>query len=315
MSPPPEPFPLVRARRNGSSPCGQGRVALLAGSGRPRSALAPPRRALLALPALALLRPPGAAAAGLSLPATALTQGGLVIGSAAPGTRLTLDGRAVRVGPGGEFAFGFGRDHGPAAILGVTPPGGRGTEALHRLAIAPRQWEVQHITGLPPAQVTPDAKTLERIRAERARLAAARATESGLTEFARGFLWPARGRISGVFGSQRILNGEPRQPHYGFDIAAPTGTPVFAAAAGRVTLAAEFFFFGRLIVLDHGHGVSTLYAHLSAVEVAEGDAVPAGARIGAIGATGRATGPHLHFGLSWHDTWLDPERVLPAAEG
>lgn len=263
-----------------------------------------PRRSLLALPVLA---------AALPARAAAYAQGALVTGRLAPGTRLALDGRAVRVGPGGEYAFGFGRDHGPEAVLGVTPPGGR-TEQ-HRLLVEKRQWPVQAITGLPPKQVTPDAEALQRITAERARLAAARATDSALTHFAEGFVLPARGRVSGVFGSQRILNGEPRQPHYGFDIAAPTGTPLHAAGAGTVTLAAEFFFFGRIIVLDHGQGVNTLYAHCSAVEVAEGQRVKAGQRIGAIGATGRVTGPHLHFGLSWYATWLDPQPVLPPVEG
>ena len=113
-------------------------------------------------------------------------------------------------------------------------------------------------------------------------LAAARAVDSARTDFARGFDWPARGRISGVFGSQRVLNGQPRQPHYGFDIAAPTGTPVLAAASGRVTLADEFFFFGKLLVIDHGHGVNTLYAHLSALHATEGKEVAQGERVAAV---------------------------------
>ncbi|WP_135468271.1 M23 family metallopeptidase [Crenalkalicoccus roseus] len=269
------------------------------------------RRALLALPALALL--PRRAGAQLALGPKGLAQGGFVTGGAAPGTRLALDGRAVRVGPGGEFAFGFGRDHGPEAVLTVTPPGGRAQ--AQRLAIAKREWDVQHITGLPPAQVTPDEAALRRIRAERERLAAVRAVDSARVDFAQGFVWPARGRISGVFGSQRVLNGQPRQPHYGLDIAGPTGTPVMASATGQVTLAAEFFFFGRLVVLDHGHGVHTLYAHLSEIAVAEGEVVEAGRRIGAIGATGRVTGPHLHFSLAWYATWLDPQPVLPPVQG
>ena len=267
------------------------------------------RRGLLALPALALL--PRGTGAAVSPGAGGLSQGGFVTGGAMPGTRMVLDGRMVRVGPGGEFAFGFGRNHGPVAMLTVTSPDGRAE--MQRLTIAPREWDVQRITGLPPAQVTPDARTLARIKAERARLVAARATDSTLIGFARGFVWPVHGRISGVFGSQRILNGKPRQPHYGLDVAAPTGTPVHAAAEGTVTLAAHFFFFGKLVVLDHGHGVNTLYAHLSALDVTEGETVAAGQRLGAVGATGRVTGPHLHFGLSWYDTWLDPQPVLPVA--
>lgn len=238
-------------------------------------------------------------------------QGALIVGRAAPGTRLALDGRAVRVGADGAFVFGFSRDHGAEATLSIIHPDGR--REVRRLEVARRQWAVQHITGLPPAQVTPDAAALARIRAERERLAAARVTDSARTDFARGFDWPARGRISGVFGSQRILNGQPRQPHLGFDIAAPTGTPVLAAASGRVTLAGEFFFFGRLLVVDHGHGVNTLYAHLSEIAAREGAEIEQGERIGAIGATGRVTGPHLHFGLSWYQTFLDPQPVLPPA--
>jgi murein DD-endopeptidase MepM/ murein hydrolase activator NlpD len=266
------------------------------------------RRAALggALALLAAPRPAGAVE-WQGAPA----QGALIVGRAAPGTRLALDGRAVRVGADGAFAFGFGRDHGAEAALAITDPDGR--REVRRLSVTQRQWPVQRITGLPPAQVTPDAAALARIRAERERLAAARATDSARTDFARGFDWPARGRISGVYGSQRILNGEPRQPHLGFDIAAPVGTPVFAAASGRVTLAGEFFFFGRLLVVDHGQGVNTLYAHLSEAIVPEGAEVEQGERIGAIGATGRVTGPHLHFGLSWYQTFLDPQPVLPPA--
>ncbi len=178
--------------------------------------------------------------------------------------------------------------------------------------MARRDWDIQRITGLPPAQVTPDAAALERIRRERERLAAARAADTAMEHFAEGFVWPARGRISGVFGSQRVLNGEPRQPHYGLDIAGPVGTPLAAMAAGRVTLAAEFHFFGKLVVLDHGHGINTLYAHLSDIFVAEGEQVARGQRIAAMGATGRVTGPHLHLSLSWFTTWLDPHPVLPA---
>ena len=265
-----------------------------------------PRRALLATPAL-LLGARGASAVQIT---SGLSQGGFVSGTTAPGTRLALDGRAVRVSRDGAFAFGFGRDHAPEATLAITPPNGRAE--TQRLAIARRQWNVQHITGLPPAQVTPDAEALARITRERERLGQARATDSTRTDFARGFAWPARGRISGVYGSQRILNGQPRQPHLGLDVAAPVGTPILATAGGKVTLAAEFFFFGKLVVIDHGHGVNSLYAHLSAIDVAEGAEVATGQRIGALGATGRVTGPHLHFSLSWYQVFVDPHPVLPA---
>nr|WP_246503692.1 M23 family metallopeptidase [Plastoroseomonas arctica] len=232
-----------------------------------------------------------------------LQQGGLVVGRVAPGTRLTLDGRALRVSPAGDYAFGFGRDHGESAVLSTN-----GRE--ERLTVARRPWSVQAISGLPPAQVTPDAAALARINAEREQLGRARATDSTLTGFTETFARPAEGRISGVFGSQRVLNGQPRQPHFGFDIAAPTGSPLLAAASGRVVLSQSFFFFGELLVVDHGHGINTLYAHLSRRDVAEGDVVARGQRMGATGATGRVTGPHLHFSLSWFQVWLDPQPVL-----
>ena len=263
------------------------------------------RRALLAAPALLLAR--GARAAELrGEPA----QGGFLVGRAEPGTRLALDGRNLRVGPSGEFAFGFSRDHGPRAMLAVAPNSGRAeTRALD---VRRREWDVQHITGLPPAQVTPDEAALRRITAEREHLALARAMDSALTEFAAPLAWPARGRISGIFGSQRVLNGQPRQPHYGLDIAGPVGTPINAALAGKVTLSGDFFFFGQLLVIDHGHGVNTLYAHLSERLVAEGETVAHGQLVAKMGATGRVTGPHLHFSLSWYHVWLDPQPLLAA---
>jgi murein DD-endopeptidase MepM/ murein hydrolase activator NlpD len=263
------------------------------------------RRLILATPALLLAR----RAAALELRGEP-AQGALITGRAAPGTRLALDGRAVRVSPSGDFAFGLSRDHGPTATLVITHPDRR-SETL-TIQVRKRDWDVQHITGLPPAQVTPDENALRRIITERAELTAARSRESPLAGFAAPLAWPARGRISGVFGSQRVLNGQPRQPHYGLDIAAPTGTPVSAALGGRVTLSGEHFFFGQLLVLDHGHGVNTLYAHLSERLVAEGQEVAQGDPIGRIGATGRVTGPHLHFCLSWYQTWLDPQPLLPS---
>jgi hypothetical protein len=265
-----------------------------------------PRRALLAAPA-ALLATRTAAQTARGEPA----QGALVTGRAAPGTRLALDGRPVRVSPEGLFAFGFGRDHGPGATLSVTHPDGRAESRA--LSVASRQWDVQHITGLPPAQVTPDEAALRRIAAERERLGRARAVDTPSTDFAAPIAWPARGRISGIFGSQRVLNGQPRQPHYGLDVAGPVGTPILAALPGRVTLSGDFFFFGGLLVLDHGHGVNTLYAHLSERLVREGEEVAGGERIALMGATGRVTGPHLHFSLSWYQTWLDPQPLLPPA--
>lgn len=268
------------------------------------------RRFVLAWPALLVAQ--GARAQAVEWSGTP-AQGGLLLGRAAPGTRLTLDGRTVRIGADGSFALGFGRDHGPSATLVITPPGGR--PRTETLAVAPRAWDIQRIEGLPGAMVTPPPEVLERISRERQKLVSLRAVDSPEALFAGGFAWPALGRISGVYGSQRILNGQPRAPHLGLDIAAPTGTPVWAMAPGRVLLAAEFYFTGNVVILDHGHGVQSLYAHLSRMDVAEGEAVARRQPVGAIGATGRVTGPHLHLGLNWFATPVDPRPLLPAVQG
>ena len=235
----------------------------------------------------------------------ALTQGGMVLGRAAPGAKVTLDGRPVRVSPDGLFVLGFGRDHKDAATLEVDGE-------TQRLAIAPRVYDIQKVDGLPQQTVTPDPAQLARIREEGERIRAARRADTALLGFAQSFIWPARARISGVFGSQRILNGEPRQPHLGVDVAAPTGTPVRAPAAGRVSLAEpDMFLTGGTLMLDHGHGLSSVFAHLSRLDVKAGDEVRQGDVVGAVGGTGRATAPHLHWGMSWFDERLDPALLVP----
>jgi murein DD-endopeptidase MepM/ murein hydrolase activator NlpD len=236
-------------------------------------------------------------------------QGALVHGTAPPGSQLSLDGKPVRVDPDGAFVLGFGRDAKASAVLEAGPPAARRRQTL---AVARRTWQVQRIDGLPPGQVSPDTPALERIRAEQKRLDAARAVDSAEQGFRGPFAWPASGPISGVYGSQRILNGEPRAPHVGLDIAGPEGAPVRAPAAAVVRLAErDLFFTGGTVILDHGHGVCTLYAHLSAIDVAPGDHLAAGQALGRIGKTGRVTGPHLHFALYWRGVALDPAGVLP----
>ena len=224
------------------------------------------------------------------------------------GTSIELDGRKVPISPGGTFALGFGRDAGPTATLTIIVAGGR--PERRQLAIASREWEVQRINGLPERQVTPDTAGLARIRAEQERLDAARRVEGSSPYYADGLLWPARGRISGVYGSQRILNGQPRSPHLGLDIAGPVGTPILAPASGRVTLVGDLYFTGNTVLVEHGQGVTTLYAHLSHMLVSEGQGVSRGEKIAEMGATGRVTGPHLHLGLFWRGTALDPRPVL-----
>jgi len=262
------------------------------------------RRLLGAVLAFLALAGTGRAEMPLTLDG-ALSQGGLVVGRTAPGARVRLDGRPVRTTEDGLFLLGFGRDAGPRAVLEIAGADGR---VLRReLAVAARDWKVSRIDGLPPRKVTPRPEDLARIRADSALIRAARARDSASAWFRGGLDWPVRGRISGVFGAQRVLNGEARAPHSGTDIAAPTGTPVAAAAPGRVTVAApDMFFTGKTVMIDHGHGLATVYAHLSRIAVEVGDLVARGQRIGAVGASGRASGPHLHWGVSLFDVRLDP---------
>jgi murein DD-endopeptidase MepM/ murein hydrolase activator NlpD len=236
-------------------------------------------------------------------------QGALVHGKTDPGAKVALDGRAVRVAPDGSFIFGFGRDAPAAATLEVVFADG--TREERALAVATRTYDVQRINGLPQEQVSPDPKVLERIKREQVIINQARAVDSDLLFFERPFVWPAVGPISGVYGSQRILNGEPRAPHGGLDIAAPRGSPIVAAAAGTVTMAEhDLFFTGGTVIIDHGYGLASTYQHMDSVAVKVGQRVAAGESIGTVGATGRVTGPHLHLGLNWYEVRLDPALAL-----
>lgn len=233
-----------------------------------------------------------------------LEQGGIVQGQARPGAHVTLDGRPVPVDGHGDFLLGFGREAAAQARLEVDGD-------VQVLDIAKRDWAIQRIDGLPQAKVTPDPAQMARIRAESELVAARRAVVSLSPRFLGGLVPPADGPRSGVFGSQRILNGEARAPHSGTDIAAPLGAPVHAVAGGTVTLAAtDLYFTGATVMIDHGLGLQTIYAHLSRLDVTEGDTVATGQIIGAVGASGRATGPHLHWGATWLDVRLDPETVM-----
>jgi murein DD-endopeptidase MepM/ murein hydrolase activator NlpD len=237
-------------------------------------------------------------------------QGGFAVVRAAPGAQATFEGRTMRVSQDGRFPIAFGRDSGARATLRIVWPDGR--EETRVLAVAPRRFDVQRIDGLPDSMVTPDPALLARIRDENARIAQARANDGDTPHFLAGFVWPLAGRITGVYGSQRILNGQPRQPHFGIDIAAPTGTPVLAAADATVVFAdPDIYFTGGTLILEHGSGVSSTYSHLSRLDVAVGEAVRQGQVVGAVGATGRATGPHLDWRVNLFDIRIDPLLVLP----
>jgi murein DD-endopeptidase MepM/ murein hydrolase activator NlpD len=234
-----------------------------------------------------------------------MEQGGLVRGHTEPAATVVLDGRRVRVAPDGAFIFGFPRNAPAQASLDVTyRDGGK----LHRvLSVAPQHYQIQRINGLPQNEVSPNPETLKRILHDIAAIRAAHHVDSDNRDFEIALRWPVIGPISGVFGSQRILNGEPRAPHAGVDIVAPAGTRVVAPAGGVVTLAEpDLVLDGATVIVDHGYGLSTLYIHLSKITVHKGERVAQGQPIGAVGATGRATGANLHWGVYWYEMALDP---------
>lgn len=240
------------------------------------------------------------------------SQGGLVWGKVAPGTSVTLDGSPLEVLDDGTTLAGFGRDAASTAELVVTGD----TPCRQTLTIEQREYNIQRVEGVPQRTVTPPQEQLDRIARERALVGAAKARRIERPDLLRdtlaGFAWPAQGPISGVYGSQRVYNGTPRSPHYGVDVAVPTGTPVTAPAPGVITLAeADLFYSGGTIILDHGYNLSSSFLHLSEVSVKVGQVVEAGDVIGAVGATGRATGPHLDWRMSWRRERIDPQLLVP----
>lgn len=258
--------------------------------------------------------PPTPVAADFALHGT-LTQGGLALGTVPPGTvALTLDGRPVGIAPGGRFLIAFGRDAAPsAALVGRTADG---RLLRQQIAITQRSWQIESIPSL--VQTTKPDPEYERLRqSELARIAAARAMKTDAEGWRQAFAWPATGRISGIYGSQRILGGVPRAPHYGVDIARPAGTPVAAPADGVVVLAGppKFSLEGNLLIIDYGMGLNSAFLHLSRVDVKVGDHVRQGQVVGAIGMTGRATGPHLHWAMNLGDVRIDPALLVPPMTG
>ena len=249
---------------------------------------------------------PAAAQGQIALEGQAV-QGGLVRGRAPAGTAsLSLGGQPVAVAPDGRFIVGLDRDQGPSATLTARLADGR--TVTHPLAVAPRAWRIEHIniSQRPPA-IPDEAYRLRRER-ETARIREARMQRSETAGWAQRFVWPSVGRISGRFGSQRVYRGVPASYHSGVDVAGGAGAPVVAPADGVVVLAGApmFSLEGNLVILDHGMGLNSAFLHLSRSDVSVGQRVLQGQRIGSIGATGRATGPHLHWSLMWNGSRLDP---------
>lgn len=242
-----------------------------------------------------------------------LIQGGAVIGTAPRGTSLlTLDGESVPVTSDRRFLIAFDRDHGPSATLVATL--GDGTQQRQLLAIAPRAWDISRLNTLPKYPVP--RPEFDRVRpGELAQINAARKMQTDAAGWRQmPFFWPVVGRISTLFGSQRIYRGEPGSYHSGIDIARPTGTTVLAPADGVVILVAPrpFTLEGNLLMVDHGAGLNSAFMHLSRIDVRVGEHVRRGQPIGAVGMTGRATGPHLHWSLKWRDARIDPLLVAGA---
>jgi murein DD-endopeptidase MepM/ murein hydrolase activator NlpD len=239
-----------------------------------------------------------------------MSQGGLLIGTAPEGTAsLLLNGQPIIMAADGRFLAGFGRDAGPSAVIEAVLRDGR--RIREELRIAPQQWDIQSLPTLQRG-TTPTPEFLARRKIELERIGTARAMRSESNGWRQRFIWPATGRISGVFGSQRIYAGEPGAPHSGVDVARPTGTPFTAPADGVVILAAEapFTLEGNLLMIDHGMGLNSAFLHLSRIDVRLGERVTRGQMLGAIGATGRATGPHLHWGMMWNGVRIDPELLV-----
>jgi murein DD-endopeptidase MepM/ murein hydrolase activator NlpD len=265
------------------------------------------QRAEIAQPSPPTLRDRGDVP-GIVFP-TSVSQGAMVVGKVPAGSKVRYGGRELRVTPYGSVVFGVGRDETGPLQVEVQAPNAPAREIA--IAVTPRDWPVERINGVPPATVNPPKVIAERIEREQARVVAVRARDDARTGFAQAFAWPVQGRISGHFGNQRVYNGTPKSPHSGMDIAAANGTPVRAPADGMVSFADPgLYLTGGTLVLDHGHGISSNFLHLSRIDAEVGDVVKQGDVIGAVGATGRATGPHLHWGMNWFDTRIDPLLVL-----
>ena len=235
-------------------------------------------------------------------------QGHYIVGVTDPSSKIIIDKKNVKVSEDGYFVFGIDRDR--KFNLTITKINNGKKEKIIKKVLK-RKYNIQRIDGLEESKVTPPESVYKRIKKENNKIGEARAINSDLPFFKNQFIMPVEGIISGVYGSQRILNGKPRWPHYGIDIAAKKGTMIKSSGSGVVTMAEDdLYYTGGTIIMDHGHGISTIYSHLETVLVSVGDKINKGDLIGTVGSTGRSTGPHLDFRVNWFQTRLDPMSIL-----
>ncbi len=236
-------------------------------------------------------------------------QGSFILGKTDSSSKVFIDNRKVRVSKDGYFAFGLDRDRKNNVLIKVK---NKDETIVIEKKVIKRDYKIQRIDGLPPKQVTPPPEVYERIKKDNILIGKARAIDSKLVFFKDKFIYPIEKYIiTGVYGSQRILNGKPRRPHYGIDFHAPEGTPVKSMMDGVVTLVEnDMYFTGGTIIFDHGHGISTLYMHMKDIYVSKGQLVKKGDVVGTLGQSGRATGPHLDVRLNWFEIKLDPASIL-----
>ena len=240
-----------------------------------------------------------------------LMQGGVVRAKTIAGSKVYLDERLLQISENGNFIFGLTSDAPEQVQLAVHTPDGQRIE--RSLEIAQRSYEVQHIDGLDPKKVSPPPEVYERIAKESEMIGRIRQISSPNLDAFDEFVWPVDGVITGVYGSRRILNGQPRSPHYGVDIACPEGTKIQAPAGGIVRMIEDMYFSGITMVIDHGYGLSSTFLHLSKARVALNEHVEQGQIIAEVGATGRVTGPHLDWRINWFERRLDPQSIAQPA--
>lgn len=239
-------------------------------------------------------------------------EGGLIIGNAEPGSVIRFKGEPVMISEEGLFVIGLHRDEDEPVSLEVTDPSGQTQSQV--IEVAQRDYNIQRVEGIAQSIMEPSDEDQDRIWTDYLMTTEARKIRSDLETFLSDFDWPVMGPISGVYGSQRVYNGVPGTPHYGIDVAVPTGTAIVAPASGQIIMVHDnMFYSGGTIMLDHGHGVSSSFLHLSKTSVEVGDWVEQGDPIGEVGATGRVTGPHLDWRMNWGDSRIDPELLLRAS--